>query len=475
MAVDSTGKRTGGRKGRKAKAGKKPGAKILAKKTAGKSKTSVRDRSKVAVTAAAKTSGASGAGKAGAGGLTPAVAAGGFASAVSSLRDEGAYAVLAAVTVLEKEGRDIVHFEIGQSDYPTPKHIIEAGVGALQAGLTTYTNPSGTADLKRAIANHVSSTRKVLVGPESVVIGPGCKPAIFFTAMALLEKEDEMIIPDPGFPAYTNIATVVGCKPVSVPYNQSGDAFDYVALSRSITTRTRVIIINSPSNPTGGVTSAADLVKLAEIVKKYPRIWVLSDEIYAQLVYDGHTAAPSFYTAASNHGLLDRTCLFDGASKSYCMTGWRLGWAVLPPALVERVHLLMVHSIGCTALFTQVAGVAALEGPQETLQTMMADYEKRRDYVVGRLNQIPGVSCTTPSGAFYAFPDITQTGLDDREFAHRALNEAGVAILPGTDFGAMGAGHIRISYVKDNTVLKKGLDRLEKFVRGLATEAKKKT
>eukprot|EP00040_Diaphanoeca_grandis_P044826 m.13732 g.13732 ORF g.13732 m.13732 type:complete len:398 (+) comp9830_c0_seq2:92-1285(+) len=390
-----------------------------------------------------------------------------FASAVASLKNEGAYRVLENVIELEKQGRDIVHFEIGQSDYPTPPHVIQAGIEALNAGKTSYTNPSGTGELKAAIAKSVTATRGVDVSPESVVIGPGCKPGIFFTAMALLEKEDEIIFPNPGFPAYINIASVIGCKAVAVPYNERGDAFDFVALEAAINEKTRVVIINSPSNPTGGVTSAEDLAKFATIVKKWPRLWVFSDEIYALLVYDGEKVAPSFLTTASEHGLLDRTCMFDGASKSYCMTGWRLGWGILPVSLVERVHLLMVHTIGCTAQFTQVAAVAALEGSQDMLHTMVADYQKRRDYVVARLNAIPGITCHTPKGAFYAFPNVTATGLADREFADRALVEGGVAILPGSDFGSGGAGHIRISYVRNMDVLKKGLDRLEAFVKGL--------
>lgn len=393
-----------------------------------------------------------------------------FSSAVTGLVNEGAYAVLEAVQKLEKEGKDIVHFEIGQSDYPTPKHVVEAGINALSQGKTSYTNPSGTPDLKDAVASHISKTRQVKVDPECVVIGPGCKPGIFFTAMSLLDKDDEIILPNPGFPAYINIASVVGCKPVPVPYNSTGDAFNYDALESAITEKTRVIIINSPSNPTGGVTSEEDNETLAKIVKKWPRLWVLSDEIYSQLVYDGSSLSPSYYSTAAKHDLLDRTCLFDGASKAYCMTGWRLGWGVLPKPLAERVHLLMVHSIGCTAHFTQVAGIAALQGPQDSLAEMMVDYEKRRDYVVSRLNGMAGVQCNTPKGAFYAFPDVRGTGLSCKEFASRALYEAGVAILPGSDFGSEGDGHIRISYVRNQEVLKKGLDRLEYFVKELKSK-----
>jgi len=245
------------------------------------------------------------------------------------------------------------------------------------------------------------------------------------------------------------------------------------ALKAAITPKTRVLIVNSPSNPTGGVMPAEDLDAIAQICKSNPKLWVFSDEIYARLVYDGSGCAPSYMKSAEAAGVLDRCVMFDGASKTFCMTGWRLGWAVMPEALAARIHLLMVHAIGCSANFTQVAGTAALEGPQDTVEAMIAEYKIRRDYVVERLNAMPGVVCPSPAGAFYAFPDVSAVGIPCEELATGILNEAGVAVLPGTDFGKQGAGHIRISYVRSMDVLKEGLDRIETYIKSLAGGAGK--
>eukprot|EP00039_Didymoeca_costata_P004100 m.71317 g.71317 ORF g.71317 m.71317 type:complete len:397 (+) comp12236_c0_seq3:49-1239(+) len=387
-----------------------------------------------------------------------------FSAAVQKLQNEGAYAVLAAATALEAKGQNIVHFEIGQPDFPTPKHIVEAGLEALRSGETTYCNPSGTSNLKDAIAEDVSATRNVTVKAENVVIGPGCKPGLFFCTMALLEEGDEVICPDPGFPTYTNMVEVCKATPVLVGLDSNLRCFDLDKLEAAITSKTRIIIVNSPSNPTGGVATEEDLNKIASIVKKHPKIWVFSDEIYAKLIFTGSQVAPSFLKAAEAHGILDRTIMFDGASKTYCMTGWRLGWAVMPTSLAERVHLLLTHSLGCTATFTQTAAVAALKGPSDPIDEMVAEYKKRRDYVVERLNKMPGVSCASPDGAFYAFPKVSDTGLSGSDLASELLNKAGVAVLAGTDFGAASGDYIRISYVRGMDVLKEGLDRMEKYL-----------
>jgi len=383
-------------------------------------------------------------------------------AAVAQLQNEGAYAVLAAATALEKQGKDIVHFEIGQPDYPTPKHVVDAGIEALTTGKTTYCNPSGTGDIKQAIAQHVSDTRGIDVTEDMVVVGPGCKPGLFFATMALVEKGDEVICPDPGFPTYANMIKVVGGVIVPVGLNADCSSFDMAALAAAVTPKTRVLILNSPSNPTGGVMPKADLDAIAVLAKANPRMWIFSDEIYARLVFDGQSIAPSYMSSARDHGVLDRAMMFDGFSKTYCMTGWRLGWAVMPPPLAERIHLLMVHSLGCTANFTQSAGVAALTGPQHAVDEMIQEYQRRRDYVIGRLNAMPGVTCATPKGAFYAFPNVEGTGMGCRELSEILLNTAGVAVLPGTDFGDKGEGHIRISYVRNMDILKEGLDRIEK-------------
>eukprot|EP00041_Stephanoeca_diplocostata_P006775 m.93616 g.93616 ORF g.93616 m.93616 type:complete len:383 (-) comp16532_c0_seq22:503-1651(-) len=331
-----------------------------------------------------------------------------FGPGVAHLQNEGAYAVLADATALEAQGKNIVHFEIGQPDYPTPDYIVDAGVKALEGGKTTYCNPSGIVDLKTAIANHVTASRGVDVTADMVVVGPGCKPGLFFTALALVQPGDEIIGPDPGFPSYTNMAHMVGAKPVQVRLNAAGGAYDMDALEAAITDKTRIILVNSPSNPTGAVQTMDELTALARLVQRWPRVWVFSDEIYAQLVYDMRIA-PSYLKAAAAVGVLDRCVMFDGASKTYCMTGWRLGWSVMPKALCDKVHLVMVHAVGCTANFTQAAGVVAVGGDDAFIRKLVADYKDRRDYVVKRLNTMPGITCASPAGAFYVFPNVNGT------------------------------------------------------------------
>lgn len=392
---------------------------------------------------------------------------------VSQLQNEGAYAVLAAATKLEREGRDIVHLEIGQPGFPSPEHVVEAGVDAIRGGKTKYSSPDGTPALREAIADYVARTRGVPVTPDEVVVGPGAKPGLFFPTLALVQPGDEVIYPDPGFPTYRAMIQVAGAVPVPVPLRPDGASFDMDAFRAAVTPATKLIVLNSPANPTGGVMPSEDVEEVARVAKENDA-WVLTDEIYSRLVYPAEDGTPgSAPSVFSIPGMRDRTVLVDGFSKTYCMTGWRLGWAVMPAALARRVELLVVHSVGCTATFTQEAGLAALVGPQEGVDAMVEEYRRRRDFVVGALNDIPGVSCPVPEGAFYAFPDVSSFGLSSKEVADRLLREGGVAVLPGTDFGANGEGKIRLSYVGDMETLEEGVRRIAAALGKIAEEGKR--
>ena len=392
---------------------------------------------------------------------------------VSQLQNEGAYAVLAAATELEREGRDIVHLEIGQPGFPSPEHVVEAGVDAIRGGKTKYSSPDGTPALREAIADYVTRTRDVPVTPDEVVVGPGAKPGLFFPTLALVQPGDEVIYPDPGFPTYRAMIQVAGAVPVPVPLRPDGASFDMDAFRAAITPATKLIVLNSPANPTGGVMPSDDVEEVARVATENDA-WVLTDEIYSRLVYPAEDGTPgSAPSVFSIPGMRDRTVLVDGFSKTYCMTGWRLGWAVMPPALARRVELLVVHSVGCTATFTQEAGLAALVGPQEGVDAMVEEYRRRRDFVVGALNDIPGVSCPVPEGAFYAFPDVSSFGLSSKEVADRLLSEGGVAVLPGTDFGANGEGKIRLSYVGDMETLEEGVRRIAATLGKIAEEGRR--
>ncbi len=399
---------------------------------------------------------------------------------VSTLQNEGAYAVLAKATALEREGRDIVHLEIGQPGFATPTHIVEAGVDAIRGGKTKYAAPDGAPSLREAIAAHVSETRGVAVSPDEVVVGPGAKPGLFFPTLALVNPGDTVVYPDPGFPTYRAMIEVAGGIPAPAPLRPDGASFDMAALADLVRSRKpRLIVLNSPANPTGGVMPREDVEAVARLAEEHGA-WILSDEIYSRLVYadgdaDGDADdAPSTYakekkafSAFSVPGARARTVLVDGFSKTYCMTGWRLGWAVMPAHLARKVELLAVHSYGCVAAFTQEAGVAALTGPQDDHAEMLAEYRRRRDFVVAALNEIEGVKCPVPQGAFYAFPDVGAFGKTSAEIADGLLRDAGVAVLPGTDFGANGEGKIRLSYVGEMATLEEGMRRIKAYFDGL--------
>jgi aspartate aminotransferase len=349
---------------------------------------------------------------------------------------------MARAQALEEMGREIIHLEIGQPDFETFPHISQEGIRAIQAGYTRYNPPPGLPDLRKVIAEDAGARRGMELEPQQIIIGPGAKPGLFFSTLALVEPGDEVLYPDPGFPSYPAMIEVAGGIPVPVPLSEKNNfSFDLSAFSDLITERTRVIILNSPANPTGGVISHHDLEYIARAAVQHG-LWVISDEIYARLVYDDQ-GAPSI---AALPDMAERTVIVDGFSKTYAMTGWRLGYAIMPIPLAKRVELLLTHSIGCTATFTQIAGLKALTASQELVTIIVAEYQQRRDQIVTGLNTLPGVHCQIPQGAFYVFPNVKSIGMPVRELASRLLEEAGVAVLPGTDFGDNGEGYLRLCY-----------------------------
>ncbi len=386
-----------------------------------------------------------------------------YADRTNHLKAEGAYAVLAKAQALEADGREIIHFEIGQPDFETFSNISLAGMRAIANGKTRYTPPAGTPAFRRAIAMDASARRGIEISPEQVVVSPGGKPNIFFPTLALVNPGDEVIYPNPGFPTYEAMIGVAGGVPVPVPLVEENDfSFDLDVFDKLVNEKTKLIIINSPSNPTGGIIPKADLEHIAAAAKKYDA-WVLSDEIYARIVYDGMEDAPSIYALP---GMAERTVIMDGFSKTYAMTGWRLGYGIMPVELARRVALLMTHSVGSTAEFTQYAGLEAITGDQEQVAAVIAEYEKRRNVIVDGLNSLPGVTCQKPQGAFYVFPNIIGLGKTSDQVANWILEEAGIALLPGTSFGEYGEGYLRLSYANSIENIEKAIEKMSMLLEG---------
>jgi aspartate aminotransferase len=378
-----------------------------------------------------------------------------LAEKMSRIGTESAFEVLARARALEKQGKHVIHLEIGEPDFPTPAHVVAAGKQALEEGWTKYGPTPGLPELRDTIAAYVSRTRHITVSPDNVCVVPGGKPIMYFSMTALLEPGDEVIYPDPSFPIYESVIRFLGATPVAVPLIESrGFSFDLKTLRERLSSRTKLVILNSPANPTGGVISRDDLAQMADLLR--PRdVMVLSDEIYSRIWYDSEPTS-----IASFDGMLDKTIILDGFSKTYSMTGWRLGYGVMPKWLADAVNLLTVNSNSCTASFTQRAGVAALEGPQECVAAMVAEFRTRRDVMVKGLNEIPGFRCTMPAGAFYAFPNVTGTKLPTTNLADLLLNEAGVACLAGSTFGRHGDGHLRFSYANSLPNILEAIDRI---------------
>jgi len=379
-----------------------------------------------------------------------------YAQRTHHLAPEGAYQVLAKAGQLEASGREIIHFEIGQPDYDTFSNVSLAGIRAISEGMTRYTHPAGIPLLREVIAEDIGRRRGIKIHPDEVIVSPGGKPNLFFPTLALVEPGDEVIYPNPGFPTYEAMIGVAGGVPVPVPLLEENDfSFDLEAFDRLINERTKLVILNSPSNPTGGVIPRADLEHIAAQAKKFD-CWVMSDEIYARLAYDNMEVS----SIVSLPGMQERTIIVDGFSKTYSMTGWRLGFGIMPKELAACVGLLLTHSLGSTAHFTQFAGVEAVAAPQDMVDKMLADYQRRRDIVVAGLNAIPGITCRKPQGAFYAFPNIKGTGMTSDDLANKILEEAGVALLPGSSFGKFGEGYLRLSYAASIPDIEKGLERI---------------
>ena len=382
-----------------------------------------------------------------------------LAERMSRLGTETAFEVLNKARALERQGKNIVHLEIGEPDFDTPGNVIEAGVNALHQGWTHYGPSAGLPELRQTIAEYVSKTRRVNVSSEEVVVVPGGKPIIFFTMLALVDAGDEVIYPNPGFPIYESMINYAGGKAVPIKLREERDfSLDVDELAGLINDRTRLIILNSPQNPTGGVMSRRDIEGVAEAIGDR-NVMVLSDEIYSRLLFEGE-----HFSIMSVPGFKDRTILLDGFSKTYAMTGWRMGYGVMRDDLAATMTRLMTNSNSCTASFTQVAGIEALRGDQSSVDHMLDEFKQRRDVMVGRLNKIKGFSCRMPRGAFYVFPNITKTGWASKKLADAMLEEAGVACLSGTAFGNFGEGYLRFSVANSLENLNKALDNIEAWV-----------
>jgi aspartate/methionine/tyrosine aminotransferase len=378
-----------------------------------------------------------------------------FAERMSRLGTETAFEVLARAKAMEAEGREMVHLEIGEPDFDTPPNIVKAAVNALKKGFTHYGPSAGLLDARKVFAEHITKDRGVEVKPENIVITPGAKPILFFSILALVDEGDEVIYPNPGFPIYESVINFVGAKPVPIPLREEkGFSFDVDELRTLVNEKTKLIIINSPQNPTGGMLTKKDMKTVAELADKFDA-WILSDEVYSKIIYEGkHVSIYDFPEVK------DRTILLEGHSKTYAMTGWRLGYGIMPPKLADAIARLQTNSNSCTASFTQIAGMEALTGSQSKSRKMVKEFKARRDLIVDGLNAIPGFKCLKPKGSFYVFPNITGTGMKSKELEVHLLEKAGVAALSGTSFGKYGEGYLRFSYANSQENIKKALAKI---------------
>ena len=384
-----------------------------------------------------------------------------IAARTELLRGESAFAVLARARQLESAGKDVIHLEIGEPDFPTPENIVDAGARALRDGHTHYGPTPGLMPFREAIARYVEQGWGVATAPENVVVTPGAKPIVFAGILATVNPGDEAIYPDPGFPTYDSMLRFAGAKRVPLTlYEERQFRWDLDELRDSITDKTRLIILNAPHNPTGGVFTAEELGAIADMVRGKP-IWVLSDEIYSRIIYEGSHAS-----ILAHPGMAEQTILLDGHSKTYAMTGWRLGYGVMPEPLAEKIGLILNNATSCTASFTQMAGIEALTGPQDSVDAMVAEFRRRRDAFIGALNAIDGLSCLVPQGAFYAFCNVKELGVSAARLERYWLEEAGVAALAGTGFGAGGEGYVRFSFANSLENLMGAAERIEAALPG---------
>ncbi|HZC32534.1 MAG TPA: pyridoxal phosphate-dependent aminotransferase [Candidatus Bathyarchaeia archaeon] len=389
------------------------------------------------------------------------------AQRMSMIGTETAFEVSARARALEASGRDIIHLQIGEPDFDTPANAREAAKRALDDGATHYAPFPGIPALREAIAEDATARKGFDVTPDRVFVTVGGKGVMLYAILGLIDPGDEVIVPDPGYPIYESITRFIGATPVPIPIRMELDfRIDLDELASLVTPRTRMLVINSPANPTGGVLTRADLEAIAELAIRHDLV-VLADEIYGRILYDGE----EHVSIASLPGMAERTIVLDGFSKTFAMTGWRLGYAIVPPSLIQTYGQLIINTISCAPTFAQVGAVEALRGPQGPIDDMVVEFRARRDLVVAGLNDIPGIRCLLPKGAFYAFPEISGTGLTGAEMANRLLNEVDVCVLAGTAFGGIGTNHIRISYANSRENLTKALGRIRGFVDGLPAEA----
>jgi aspartate/methionine/tyrosine aminotransferase len=383
-----------------------------------------------------------------------------LASRMDTIGTETAFEAAARARALEATGRSVIHLEIGEPDFDTPANVREAAKRALDAGWTHYGPFFGLPALREAIAADTTARRGFAATADQVVVVPGAKPIMFYAMLALVEPGDEVVYPDPGFPIYESMARYAGGTARPYAIRQERDfRVDLDELASLLTPRTKLLVLNSPANPTGGVLTRSDIDRIAELVGQHPDLTVLTDEIYGRIVHDGEHVSLGAYP-----GMAERTITLDGFSKTYAMTGWRLGYAIVPPFLLEAYKQLIINSVSCTSMFSQVAAVEALTGPQDTVDAMVAEFRARRDLIVDGLNAIDGITCRTPAGAFYVFPDVSGTGLTGQEFADRLLPDQGVCVLSGSAFGQVGAAHVRVSYANSQDNLRLALERIATFV-----------
>ena len=382
------------------------------------------------------------------------------------LGTETAFEVAARAKALEAQGRPIIHLEIGEPDFDTPEHVRRAACEALEQGYTHYSISTGLPELREAIAEYAGRLRGLKFDPANVVVTPGAKPIMFYTIMALIEPGDEVIYPNPGFPIYESMINFLGGVAVPLQLSEQRDfRINLTELESKVSSKTRLIIINSPHNPTGGVLTMEDLHAIADLAMRHD-LMVLADEIYGEIVYEGQ-----HHSIATIPGMMERTILLDGFSKTFAMTGWRLGYGIFPAEMVPHISRLIINSVSCTSTFSQRAAIEALRGPRQPVEAMLAAFRRRRDLVYEGLNKIPGLRCNRPAGAFYAFPNITDTGLDSRAYADYLMQEADVAVLPGTSFGEFGEGYIRISFANSAENLREALRRIDTANRRLPAVA----
>jgi aspartate aminotransferase len=386
-----------------------------------------------------------------------------FAKRMDVLGTETAFEVLAKAKALEKQGREIVHLEIGEPDFDTPNNIKEAAIRAMKAGYTHYVPAAGIPELREAIAEHLSKSRGIDIDPEEVVVTPGAKPIIFFSILALAEPGDEVMYPNPGFPIYESMINFVGAKPVPMPLKEENDfRIDNEDTVNKISKKTKMIIFNSPENPTGGVLNKENLEAIADEVKTRDDVFVLSDEVYSQIIYEG-----KHQSIASLPAMKEKTILMDGFSKTYAMTGWRMGYAAMRKDLAKKITQLMINSNSCTCAFTQMAGIEALHGPQTEPKKMDEEFRKRREVIVAGLNKIKGITCKKPQGSFYVFPNVKSFKMESKKLSDYFLQKAGVAVLSGASFGSYGEGYLRLSFANSVENIEKAMKRISEALKGL--------